>query len=282
MNRAQEILDYLSVEANAATVMLTPGAPPMTRTEEGLSAAMPKAFSAGDIFDTLLALKAMTAKRELDATPAGTFSFGLRRLGRIRVSYLTQRGSKALLVERIPFTIPALESLCEDPAVPRRLLEAAREEQGGLMAVTGVEPTANGTLVYSLLDAVNQTARRLIAIVESPLLYLIAHRDSIVVQCEVGTDADSIDDAVTSVLALTPDILYVGGIRSLQQLDALSAAVHHGRLVIVSSTVMDGVVLLKALAERAAHHAGGQGAPGLMISARAASARDNRLTVTLD
>jgi len=240
MNRSQEILDYLSAESTPGTVVLAPNAPPVIHAQGQVNVILSIVLSSGDVLDTLLALKAMTTKRELDpASRAGTFSFGVRNVGRLRVTYLTQRGSKLVMVSRIPFSIPALDVMCGDPALAERLYKLTQTPGGGLLAVSGSDAVANSALVYSLLDKVNQECRHIIGIVENTLTYLMGHRNSIVVQCEVGPDVATLAEGVEDLLSLTPTVLYVGDIRSPDDLLALACAAQPGRLIVLSSSVMD-------------------------------------------
>ncbi len=240
MNRSQEILDYLSTETTPSTVVLAPNAPPVVHAQGQVNVILSIVLSSGDVLDTLLAFKAMTTKRELDpASLAGTFSFGMRNVGRIRITYLTQRGSKLLMVTRIPFSIPELGLLCGDPALADRLFKLTQLPGGGLLAVSGSDAVANSALVYALLDKVNQECRKIIGIVENTLTYLMGHRNSIVVQCEVGADVATLAEGVESLLGLAPMVLYVGGVRSPDDLSILACAAQPGRLIVLSSNVVD-------------------------------------------
>lgn len=245
MNRSQEILDYLANDAKPCSVVLAPNAPPVMHSAGEVRVILSLVLSSGDVFDTLLALKGQSSKRELDANSmSGAFSFGLRKVGRIRVTYLTQRGSKVVSISRIPFDIPPLDTLCEDPAAAAALRQVAQSQQGGIVGVSGPDPVVIGTLVYSVLDSLNQTACRIVGIVENPLTYLMAHRNSIIMQCEVGTDCDSIKDGVEGILLFAPEILYVGGVRSLEDLSTLGCAAQPGRLFVVGSNALDAAAIV--------------------------------------
>lgn len=251
MNRSQEILDYLTTDGKPCTVVLAPNAPPVVHSAGEVRVILSLVLSAGDVFDTLLALKSQSSKRELDAASlSGAFSFGVRKVGRIRVTYLTQRGSKVVSIARIPFDIPALESLCDDPATVSALLQAAQSEQGGIIGVSGPDPVLIGALIYATLDTINKTSRRIVGIVENPLTYLMAHRSSIIMQCEVGTDCDSIKEGVESVLMFAPEILYVGGVRSLEDLSSLGSAAQPGRLFIIGSNALDAATIVERFSAR--------------------------------
>lgn len=280
MNRSQEILDYLSSEATPSAVVLAPNAPPVVHEQGRVKLILSIVLSSGDVLDTLLSLKSMTAKVGFDAASlSGTFSFGLRNVGRIRVTYLTQRGSKLVMVTRIPFSIPELGSLCDDPKVAERLFQLTQAPGGCLLTVSGPDSVTNSALVYALLDKINQEYRKIIGVVENTLTYLMMHRNSIVVQCEVGTDVATVTEGVEGLLGLTPMVLYVGGVRSPDDLTALACAAQPGRLIVLSSSVVDAATLTERFTSQA-----GLGGPDGSAKAlvRVTGGRDGKLAVRVD
>jgi len=250
MNRSQEILDYLASDSAHRTVVLAPSAPPVAYAWGEVSIILSLVMSAGDVMDTLMVFKTLTAKRELENQASGTFSFGMRNVGRIRVQYLTQRGSKVVAVTRIPFDIPPLDAVCGDPALSAQVMEAATSESGGIIAVSGTDHEANSAFVYGVLDVLNHTKRQIIGIVDNPLTYLMTHRNSIVVQCDVGSDVATLAEGLTPIMGLEPRVVYIGGIRSPDEIATCSCAVRPGGLVIASSRLIDaGTLLSKFTAE---------------------------------
>jgi twitching motility protein PilT len=274
VNRSQDILDYLALESTPATVVLAPNAPPVAHARGELRVIQSYVLSASDVLDILMVFKGQASNPDLGSS--GTFSFGRREIGRIRVNYLTQRGSKIVSVERIPFDIPSLDALCEDRAAVEVLLDAARREQGGVVAVSGPDRAANGTLVYALLERLNQSMRRLIAIVENPLTYLMVHRNSIVIQCDVGTDAPTIGQGVRGVLMLQPQLLYVGGVQSPEDALSLRHALHEGRLIVVSSAMLDAAAMSELLP------AAGVGGDGARLLVHVSRGNDRRLALRVE
>ena len=133
--------------------------------------------------------------------------------------------------------------------------------------------------MYALLDKVNQEYRRIIGVVENTLTYLMMHRNSIVVQCEVGTDVATVTEGVESLLGLTPMVLYVGGVRSPNDLTALACAAQPGRLIALSSSVVDA----GTLAERFLAQAGLGGTDDAAKAiVRVAGIREGKIAVRVD
>ncbi len=280
MNRSQDILNYLTSKVTPSAVILAPNAPPVAHEQGHVNLILNIVLSSGDVLDTLLSFKAMAANVGFGpASLSGAFSFGLRNVGRIRVSYLTQRGSKLVTVTRIPFNIPELGALCEDPRAAHRLLELAQTPAGCLMAVSGPNPVSNSALVYAVLERINQEHRRIIGVVENMLTYLMMHRNSIVVQCEVGTDVNSLAEGVTNLLSLTPMVLYIGGVGSPDDLTALSRAAQPGRFIALSSSILDAGTLADCFQAQTGL-SGGSGLATALV--RVTDIHDGKLAVRVD
>ena len=249
MNRSTNILDALAATEGPNTIMMAPNAPPVTRTGEGVvELAMNIILDATDVMDTLIDLRSRAPKTEVHAlSECGQFSFGLREVGRIRVNYTTQRGSKVILVSRIPYDIPNCETLCKDGDVIRRLVQTVISRESGILTVSGPSARANSMLVYSLLKEANMSSRRIIFILERSLTYLMAHGDSIIIQSELGGDVSSMDEGLQTAFPFEPDIIYVGDVRPNDDIPSAGHAGGPHVLAVFSSVSMDGSTLLSKI-----------------------------------
>jgi len=237
--------------------VIAPKAPPVSQTADGLQVAMTVVLDAADVLDTLTALRGRAARTDtLALAESETFTFGIRDVGRIRVSYITQRGTKVVRISRIPSRIPDPDAVCEDPAALDRLFKAISSPQGGFLAVWGPSCQANSLLVYALLGKVNRTQRRLLYILERALSFLMAHGNSIVVQAELNAEVKTLQRGLDDALLREPDLIYVGDIRPDDDLPMLVHAIHSRIVAVVSSVTMDGSMLLRKFAPA---HASPQG-----------------------
>ena len=282
MNRSTDILDYLAKSEVTNSVILAPNAPPVVHDAGDLRVVLNFVLTAEDVMDTLTGLRAQCTSKAVDGSAnTGVFSFGMRGIGRIRVGFLTQRGSRVVSVNRVPFAIPDLETVCENPAVAEELLQLLVQKSGGIIAVSGVDATRSSTLVYAALKQICQTHRKVICIVERNLSYLMAHRNSLVIQCEVGADVESMREGLQSVFVLAPDVVYAGDVRRQEDLLGLADAVQSGVMVILSGTGLDVPSLLAVLAP-----GGGQSGRHLneMVNklVRVTPGHEGKLCVTLD
>ncbi|MGQ9663249.1 MAG: ATPase, T2SS/T4P/T4SS family, partial [Kiritimatiellia bacterium] len=214
MNRANEIITYLSKSQDSQLIVIAPNAPPIDRTPAGIKIALNQVLDASDVNDTLIALTSRTSSGGAATLGnRGTFSFGIRGVGQFRVTYFSQRGSRIVIIYRLAVTIPSLETVVQDPQLVQMLESRVRSTEGGLLIINGPHPTSNSTLAYSLLQQVNRTERRLIYCIERALTHILNHDNSVVIQSELGIDVCGFEDAIHTALILAPDVLFVGDLR---------------------------------------------------------------------
>ena len=198
MDRATEILKYIAKSNAVQTMILAPNAPPLTKGLAGLGCPMSMVLDPSDVSDTLMGLHSLTPGAGaatqvmisgLESRPkmisqsddqqtlgaSGCFVFGVRDVGRVRVAYTTQRGSKVVSITRVPFGIPALQTLTDDVSTTDRLRAFVNVQTGGLVTISGPSAIANALLAYSLLAHVNKTTRQILYVIERSLTFLMGH-----------------------------------------------------------------------------------------------------------
>jgi len=245
MNRANEILDYLSEPKNPGGLILAPMAPPVSRSEGIVTVAIPSVFDAQDVTDTLAAFRTRALASSADAAMpmSGSFSFGIRNIGRFRVNYATQRGSRVASILRIPHDIPTISTLCEAQAIQDQAMSLLESNGPGLLMICGPSTISNALFAYAMIDAVNKSQRKVLYVMERSLTFLIKHENSIVIQCELNTDVNSMDEGVNVASLFEPDIMYVGDLRPVEPLTGITRAVENGVLVILSSVMLNAQTL---------------------------------------
>ena len=245
MNYSAQLLNVLAASDTVSTIVIAPNAPPVSRTSDGIRVAMNVVLDAADVLDTLTTLRAQGGRNDsVSLSGSGTFVFGIRDVGRIRVSHVTQRGSKVARITRIPFRIPDLDAICENAPALDKLLSATDSSPGTFVAVCGPSSLKNGLFVYSLLNKINQTRKKLLFILERALTFLMAHGNSIVVQTELSADVKTLEDGMDDAFLIEPDLIYVGDVRLNDQLPGVTHAIQSRISTVVSSATMDGCALL--------------------------------------
>ncbi len=235
MNYASKILTYLADGDRPSQVLLVAGAPPVEKHGEELTIAFNALLTPDDIRDTLNTFSSHV-RRDMasDLGAAGVFSFGMPGVGRFRVHYMTQRGSKIVTVQRMPFDIPRLATLLDDGAQLAIARELVGSSAGGIVLITGHVSASLASFAYALLCHANDTRKTVICICEENLSYTLKHGSSVVVQTEVGTDSPSMIEALESAGFLNPGMLYVREPRTHAEFLRLVEAAEAGTQVFVS------------------------------------------------
>ena len=251
MNHSSEILGYLASREAPERLVLAANAPPVCRTHDGIEVALNNLLSADDVGETLIALRSLAPTVDGSAIRrSGAFSFGVRDVGRFRVNYATQRSSKVVTIARIPFAIPKPSDLCDDDAVLEKLATIVASRERRMLAVSGPNSLLNTLFVYALLQEANESTRQMIYILERGLTFLMGHANSIVIQSEVDTDVTSMEEGIQNGFLFLPDIMYVGGVRSAQEMDAISRVAEAAMLTIADSAAMSSRSMLSHGAPR--------------------------------
>lgn len=235
MNYASKILGYLSETEREGYVLLVGGAPAVEKTGDSIKIVFNAVLTPEDIRDTLLSFVTHCRRAATtELTGAGVFSFGMPNMGRFRVHYAMQRGSMMVGIQRMPFDIPTLEQIIADPgqiAMVRKLIE---NRDGGLVMITGDDLAALSELSYVLLQRINETRGTVICVCEETLTYALRHKNSVVIQIELGTDVPTLEEALHSTQFMHPGVVYARNCRTKTGFDGLIAAAEAGSLVILS------------------------------------------------
>ena len=251
MNKSRDILDYLTQPGSARTVILAPNAPPIARTYSGVAIVLSKVFDAADIADTLehLHTEASPMDRAKITDSAGTFSFSQKGVGRIRVTYATQRGSYVVSVTTIPYDIPKPEAISDKPEQIVGLIDAILADQNIFVAVSGPDPSCSSTLIYSILQEINLKGSHIIAIIEARLNYLLGHSNSVVMQFELGNDTPSIAQGLAVANDFKANFFFVNNIEDNEDLPSLRHVLAGGSTLILNSVSLTPQMLSDRYAE---------------------------------
>lgn len=154
-------------------------------------------------------------------------SWGIPGVGRFRVNIMKQRGSPMIIMRAIPIEIPSVEDLGLPPIVNRI---AAFER--GLVLVTGVTGSGKSSTQAAMINWMNHHKQHHIVTLENPIEFL--HRDNkcSITQRDIGTDTDSFQTGLRSVLRQDPDVILIGEMRDKTTIETALKAAETGHLVI--------------------------------------------------
>ena len=232
-DRAELLIDELmerTIAAQASDLHLTVGVPPTLRIHgtlvpiESMPVLTPQ--------DTLALAKQMVgesqwkrfvADKELD------LSVGRHSIARFRVNVFWQRGSVAIALRSIPYSIPSFEEL----GIPVLLKKFAMTDHG-LFLVTGPTGSGKSTTLAAMVDHINENRSCHIVTLEDPIEYLHTHKRSIINQREMYSDTRSFQEALRHVLRQDPDVILIGEMRDLETIQTALTLAETGHLVLAT------------------------------------------------
>ena len=157
-------------------------------------------------------------------------SFGIKDIGRFRVTIYNQRGTGVVVIRSINTHVPSFEEL----SLPAKVLSDLCNEKRGLVLITGTTGSGKSTTVASMLEFVNNNMAKHIVTLEDPIEFLFKDKQSIVSQREIKVDTDSFQNALEYIMLQTPDVIFIGDIRNAEVMSTALTAAETGQLVIAN------------------------------------------------
>ncbi len=149
--------------------------------------------------------KAIISKRlweqfeDLDEVYLG---YGLRGVGRFRISVFRQRGTVSMAVRTIPYNVKSLDELLLPPVIKN-----LANETTGLVLVAGPAGCGKSTTLAAMVDHINSTRTDHIITIEDPIEFLIRDQKSIITQREINIDTNEFSSALKSALRQDPNVI---------------------------------------------------------------------------
>ncbi len=176
--------------------------------------------------DLLYRILSTEQQKILETRRSVDLAYSLPGVARFRVNVFFQRGSISAALRTIPAEIKTLEEL----GLPE-YVGALADIPRGLVLVTGPTGSGKSTTLATLIDMINRVRREHILTIEDPIEFLHWHRNCIVNQREIGTDATSFADGLRAALRQDPDVVLVGEMRDLETIATALTAAETGHLV---------------------------------------------------
>jgi twitching motility protein PilT len=215
------------VEADASDLHLAVGSPAVMRVRGHIERiANETPLSPEEARDLIYGILNTSQQKTLEAERQLDFAYAVPGLARFRVNAYFQRASVGAAFRLIPARIRTLEEL----KMPERLYELC-EKPRGLVLVTGPTGSGKSTTLAALVDRINHTRAEHILTIEDPIEFLHWHRQCIVNQREIGTDATSFASGLRAALRQDPDVILVGEMRDLETISTALTAAETGHLV---------------------------------------------------
>jgi twitching motility protein PilT len=220
---------------NASDLHLTAGTHPMVR-EKGRLRPLEQfpVLTPQDTREIVYSILNNDQRKRLETDWQIDLSYSVPGKARFRVNAYFQRAAIGAVMRTIPQDIPAIETL----GVPPVLLEMARKPRGFVL-VTGPTGSGKSTTLAAMIDRINEERHEHIMTVEDPIEFLHRHKNCVVNQRELGSDAHSFSDALKAALRQDPDVILVGEMRDLETMGTALTAAETGHLVFATLHTQD-------------------------------------------
>ncbi len=211
---------------SATELHLKTPSPVMIRVAGALRPISSRALGPSDVLELGHQISAL-AGRELAFHDLSEWEigFGVQGVGRFRAQIYRQRGTVAILINRVETQPPKLAEL------------NAPHEIGQLIGERGLTLFAGRSAVswlHAAIDAYNHATSGFVLFAERPLAWL--HRDerAVIAQREIGIDIPDHATAVRSGLALKADLIAIGDVPDPSAAEALLWAAEHGASIVAA------------------------------------------------
>jgi len=181
-------------------------------------------------------LKTLESAREI------TTSQTLKKIMRFRIHVFYSRSFLSLSMRYLPGEEPNPEAL----RLPALIGECQAAERG-ILFITGPFDSGRTTTVRALLSAINQTRADYIVTLEKPIEYLIPSVKSVVVQREIGRDANDFAGALMALSEEDANVVAIGKLDSSAAVEQALNLAEAGRFVVAVGDSRHAIALLEQL-----------------------------------
>ncbi|MDR9466949.1 PilT/PilU family type 4a pilus ATPase [Marinospirillum sp.] len=223
--------DFLKqmAERKGSDLFITTGMMPSMKVDGQLTPLTEQKLSPDQARELVFGVMNQEQKDEFRNNKECNFAISAPGIGRFRVSAFYQRNQVGMVLRRIEFDIPQLETL----RLPEIIKDLAMTKRG-LILFVGATGTGKSTSLASMIQYRNENARGHIISIEDPIEFIHPHKQSIVTQREVGIDTESFEVALKNTLRQAPDVIMIGEVRNQQTMDYAMAFAETGHLCLAT------------------------------------------------
>ena len=223
------------VAKKASDLHITAGAAPMLRLRGGLMPieGAPR-MTATDTREIIYTILNGSQRQRLETDWQLDFAYSIPGHARFRVNTYFQRGTIGAAFRLIPAETVPIEQLGLPPVI-----RGFASKPRGIVLVTGPTGSGKSTTLASIINEINETRDEHIMTIEDPIEFLHRHKNCIVNQREIGSDAQSFAMALKAALRQDPDVILVGEMRDMETIGTALTAAETGHLVFATLHTQD-------------------------------------------
>lgn len=196
------------IEKKGTDLFINVGAPPMLKILGSMKPVGQVALGANDVREIVSSILTEEQEKELFEKRQLDLGYNIDNAGRFRLNIYYQKGEPAIVARYIISDIPSIETL----NLPLQLEKLALLERG-LVLVVGATGTGKSTTLASMINYRNENTSGHILTIEDPVEFIHRHKRSLISQREIGIDALTYQDALTSAMREAPDAILIGECR---------------------------------------------------------------------
>jgi twitching motility protein PilT len=223
-----------TIDLGASDLHLTAGSPPMVRIRGRMRPLDYAPMTPQVTREVVYSFLNNDQRKRLEEDWQIDLSYSVPGKARFRVNAFFQRASIGAVMRTIPQDIPQFDSL----GLPPTILEFTKKPRGFIL-VTGPTGSGKSTTLASMVDKINESRHEHIMTIEDPIEFLHRHKNCIVNQRELGTDAASFALALKAALRQDPDVILVGEMRDTETMATALTAAETGHLVFATLHTQD-------------------------------------------
>jgi twitching motility protein PilT len=223
------------LERKASDLHVSAGAKPMLRIRGRLTPLEDyPTLTQQDTREVIYSILTNDQRQRLETDWQIDFAYAIPNVARFRVNAYFQRSAIGAAFRLIPHEIKSVDEL----GLPPVCHELAHKPRGFVL-VTGPTGSGKSTSLAAIINEINETRNDHILTVEDPIEFLHPHKNCLVNQREVGSDASSFAAGLKAALRQDPDVILVGEMRDLETIHTALTAAETGHLVFATLHTQD-------------------------------------------
>lgn len=230
---------YAAAQYGASDIHLSPGHYPTLRIDWRLVPLTNQSILDRETLEGLISILVGDKQEEFLKNREISFGYDLEGKSRFRVTTYRVHGALAATLRFIPDEIRSLQDL-HLPAVIKVFTQLTQ----GLVLVVGPSGHGKSTTIAGLVNAINQERAEKVVTIEQPIEHVFKADKSIIEQREVGTDTESMSQALDTALKTDTSVIVTGSMGDSQMMGALMTAAENGHVVfgsLLALTASDAV-----------------------------------------